>query len=73
MNYLTKNSLFWEDFSLCRSLRKKGISVIKIFDSRAIHKESASTRRTIKSSFIIHKHHLLSSYIYFNVEKKVSI
>ena len=61
--------IFWEDFYLCKSLKKKGIPVIKIFDSKAIHKESASTKQTIKSSFIIHKHHLLSSYIYFNVEK----
>lgn len=44
--------------------------MIRIFDSKAIHKESASTRQTIKSSFIIHKHHLLSSYIYFNIEKE---
>ena len=29
-----------------------------------------SAKKTIKSKFIIHKHHILSSYIYFNVQKK---
>lgn len=62
--------IYWEDFFLCRKLKKKGIPVIKIFDSKAIHNSSTSTKKTIKSKFIIHKHHILSSYIYFNVQKK---
>tara|TARA_B100001057_G_scaffold481741_1_gene556128 strand:+ start:85 stop:942 length:858 start_codon:yes stop_codon:yes gene_type:complete len=62
--------IFWEDFYLCRKLKKKGIPIIKIFDSKAFHKEKSSTRKTIKSNFIINKHHLLSSYIYFKVPKK---
>ena len=62
--------IFWEDFYLCRKLKEKNIPIIKIFKSKAIHKVSASTKRTIKSNFIINKHHLLSSYIYFNVRKE---
>ena len=62
--------IFWEDFYLCRKFKKKGIPIIKIFDSKAFHKAKSSTRKTIKSNFIINKHHLLSSYIYFNVNKK---
>ena len=61
--------IFWEDFYLCRKLKEKSIPIIKIFESKAIHKGSASTKQTIKSNFIINKHHLLSSYIYFNVKK----
>ena len=62
--------IFWEDFYFCRRLKKIKIPIIKIFKSKAIHNESTSTKRTIKSNFIINKHHLLSSYIYFNVNKK---
>ena len=62
--------IFWEDFYLCRRLKNRSIPIIKIFSSKAIHKERASTNRTIKSNFIINKHHLLSSYIYFNIDQK---
>jgi len=61
--------LFWEDFFLCRNLKKIKKSVIKVFSSRAIHFERMSTKSTLKSRFIINKHHILSSYIYFNVNK----
>ena len=62
--------IYWEDFYLCRKLKKKGIPIIKIYESKAIHNASTSTKKTIKSNFIINKHHILSSYIYFNVQKK---
>tara|TARA_B100001063_G_scaffold238238_2_gene260199 strand:- start:1056 stop:1913 length:858 start_codon:yes stop_codon:yes gene_type:complete len=62
--------IYWEDFYLCRKLKKKGIPIIKIYESKAIHNASTSTKKTIKSNFIIYKHHILSSYIYFNVQKK---
>ena len=62
--------IFWEDFYFCRKLKKAKIQVIKIFDSRAIHVENASSNKTIKSKIIIYKHHILSSYIYFNVNNK---
>lgn len=62
--------IYWEDFYLCRKLKKKGIPIIKIYESKAIHNASTSTNKTIKSNFIIYKHHILSSYIYFNVQKK---
>ena len=62
--------IYWEDFYLCRKLKKKGIPIIKIYQSKAIHNASTSTKKTIKSNFIIYKHHILSSYIYFNVQKK---
>ena len=56
--------IFWEDFYLCRKLKKAKIQIIKIYDSRAVHIENASTNKTIKSMFIMHKHHILSSYSY---------
>jgi len=62
--------IYWEDFYLWRKLKKKGIPIIKIYESKAIHNASKSTKKTIKSNFIINKHHILSSYIYFNVQKK---
>ena len=62
--------IFWEDFYLCRKLKEKKIQIIKIYNSRAFHKENASTKKTIKTKFILYKHHILSSYIYFNVNKK---
>lgn len=62
--------IYWEDFYLSRRLKKEGIPIVKIFNSKALHKVNASTKKNIKTNFIINKHHLLSSYIYFNVEKK---
>ena len=62
--------IFWEDFYLCRKLKEARIPIIKIFSSKAIHLEGASTKKNIKSKFIIYKNHILSSYIYFNVDKK---
>jgi N-acetylglucosaminyl-diphospho-decaprenol L-rhamnosyltransferase len=62
--------IFWEDFYLCRKLKKLSVSIIKIFSSRALHYEGASTKKTIKSQLIINKHHILSSYIYFGVDKE---
>jgi N-acetylglucosaminyl-diphospho-decaprenol L-rhamnosyltransferase len=61
--------IFWEDFYLCRNLKKNKIPVIKVFNSRAIHLEGKSTKRNLKSNFIIYKHHILSSFIYFHVKK----
>ena len=65
-----KMFIFWEDFYLCRKLKNAKISIIKIFNSRALHFEGASTKKNIKSKFIMYKHHILSSYIYFNINKK---
>ena len=62
--------IFWEDFYLCRKLKEASVSIIKIFDSRALHYEGASTKKTIKSQLIMNKHHILSSYIYFGVDKE---
>ena len=65
--------IFWEDFFLCRKLKKLKKPVIKLFSSRAIHLEGKSTNSSIKSRFIIAKHHILSAYIYFNVKKNDSL
>jgi len=62
--------IFWEDFYLCRNLKKAKIQIIKIYNSKAFHIENASSNKTIKFKFITYKHHILSSYIYFNVDKK---
>ena len=62
--------IFWEDFYLCRKLKNSNIPIVKIFNSRAFHYEGASTKKTIKSKLIINKHHILSSYIYFGVNKE---
>ncbi len=64
--------IFWEDFYLCRKLKNAKIPIIKIFNSKAFHHEGASTKKTVKSKFIIYKHHILSSYIYFKVDKNQS-
>ncbi len=61
--------LFWEDFYLCRKLKNAKIPIIKIYNSKALHLENASSKKNIKTKFIIYKHHILSSYIYFNVNK----
>ena len=62
--------IYWEDFFLCRKLRQLKIPIIKIFSVHAIHLEGKSTNKTLLSSLIIHKHHILSAYLYFNVNKK---
>ena len=65
-----KYFLFWEDFDLCRRLRKLKIPIIKSFNSFAEHKVAKSTTNSLKTYFIIQKYHILSSYIYFGVDKK---
>ena len=65
-----KYFLFWEDFDLCRKLRKLKIPIIKSSNSFAEHKVAKSTKNSLKTYFIIHKYHILSSYIYFGVDKK---
>ncbi len=65
-----KYFIYWEDFDLCRKYRFLKIPVIKSFDSRAEHKIAGSTKKNIKNYFILQKHHILSSYIYFKVNKK---
>ena len=62
--------LFWEDFDLCRKLRKLKIPIIKSFNSFAEHKVAKSTTNSLKTYFIIQKYHIFSSYIYFGVDKK---
>ena len=62
--------IFWEDFYLCRKLKQLRLPIIKIFKARAIHLEGMSTKKNLKSKLIIYKHHILSAYIYFNVNKK---
>ena len=61
--------IFWEDFYFCRKLRTLKIPIIKIYNSKAIHIEGFSTKKNLLSNFIINKHHILSSYIYFKVNK----
>ncbi len=65
-----KYFLFWEDFDLCRKLRKLKIPIIKSSSSFAEHKVAKSTKNSLKTYFIIQKYHILSSYIYFGVDKK---
>tara|TARA_Y100000590_G_scaffold429419_1_gene541976 strand:+ start:515 stop:1387 length:873 start_codon:yes stop_codon:yes gene_type:complete len=65
-----KYFLFWEDFDLCRKLRKLKIPIIKSHNSFAEHKIAKSTKNSLKTYFIIQKYHILSSYIYFDVNKK---
>jgi len=62
--------IFWEDFFLCRKLKRLKIPIVKIFASKAIHLEGSSTKKTLISQFIINKHHVLSAYIYFGVNKE---
>jgi len=62
--------LFWEDFELCRKLKSTKIQIIKIFSARAIHLIRMSTKKSYISHFIMEKHHILSSYVYFKINKK---
>ena len=64
--------IFWEDFFLCRKLKKLKLPITKIFSAKAVHLEGMSTKKNFKSQFIIEKHHVLSSYIYFDINKKDS-
>ena len=64
--------LFWEDFYLCRKLRDAKISIIKSSSSKAIHLERMSTRVNFYNYFIMQKHHVQSSYVYFRVKKNNS-
>ncbi len=65
-----KYFIYWEDFDLCRRYRFLKIPVIKSYNSRAEHKIASSTKKNIRNYFILQKHHILSSYIYFKVSKK---
>ena len=62
--------IFWEDFYFCRKLKELKIPIVKIFTSKAIHLEGSSTKRNLLSQFIIDKHHTLSAYIYFGIDKR---
>ena len=64
-----KYFLFWEDYDLCRKLYNKKIPIIKTYLSRAHHLKHKSVNDNYKNYFLIQMHHVLSSYIYFNVDK----
>jgi GT2 family glycosyltransferase len=61
--------LYWEDFELCRRLKIKKISIIKSFNSTAVHLERRSVRSSYFNKFIMTVHNDKSAYIYFNVKK----
>jgi len=61
--------LYWEDFDLCRRLKKNKIPVIKSFKSTAIHLERKSVKENFINKFIMTVHNDKSAYIYFNVKK----
>ena len=61
--------LYWEDFDLCRRLKKNKIPVIKSFESIAIHLERKSVKENFINKFIMTVHNDKSAYIYFNVKK----
>lgn len=65
-----KYFLFWEDYDLCRKLYYKKITIIKTYLSRAQHLKHKSVKDNYRNYFLIQMHHLLSSYIYFDVDKK---
>ena len=65
-----KYFLFWEDYDLCRKLYSKKIPIIKTYLSRALHLKHRSVKDNYKNYFLIQMYHLLSSYIYFDVDKK---
>jgi len=65
-----KYFLFWEDYDLCRKLYNKKIPIIKTYLSRAQHLRHQSVKDSYKNYFLIHMYHVLSSYIYFNIDKK---
>jgi len=68
-----KYFLFWEDYDLCRRLYNNKIPIIKTYCSRAHHLEHKSVKDNLRNYFIIQQYHVLSSYIYFNVNKKDNI
>lgn len=68
-----KYFLFWEDYDLCRRLYDKKIPIVKTYFSRARHLEHKSVKDNLRNYFIIQLYHVLSSYIYFNVNKKDNI
>ena len=68
-----KYFLFWEDYDLCRKLYKNKIPIIKTYHSRAQHLKHKSVRDNYRNYFMIQIYHVLSSYIYFNVNKKDNI
>jgi len=68
-----KYFLFWEDYDLCRRLYNKKIPIVKTYFSRAHHLEHKSVKNNLINYFIIQLYHVLSSYIYFNVNKKDNI
>ena len=68
-----KYFLFWEDYDLCRKFYKNKIPIIKTYNSRAHHLEHKSVKDNLRNYFIIQLYHVLSSYIYFNVDKKDNI
>ena len=68
-----KYFLFWEDYDLCRRLYTNKIPIVKTFYSRAHHLEHKSVNNSLRNYFIIQLYHVLSSYIYFNVNKKDKI
>ena len=61
--------LYWEDFDLCRRLKKNKIPIIKSFKSTAIHFERKSVKENFINKFIMTVHNDKSAYIYFNVKK----
>ena len=68
-----KYFLFWEDYDLCRRLYNNKIPIVKTYISRARHLEHKSVKDNLRNYFIIQLYHVLSSYIYFNVNKKDNI
>jgi len=68
-----KYFLFWEDYDLCRRLYNSKIPIVKTYFSRARHLEHKSVKNNLRNYFIIQLYHVLSSYIYFNVNKKDNI
>ena len=68
-----KYFLFWEDYDLCRRLYKNKIPIVKTYYSRAQHLEHKSVKDNLRNYFTIQLYHVLSSYIYFNVNKKDNI
>ena len=68
-----KYFLFWEDYDLCRRLYKNKIPIVKTYYSRSHHLEHKSVKDNLRNYFIIQLYHVLSSYIYFNVNKKDNI
>jgi len=65
-----KYFLFWEDYDLCRKLYSKKIPIIKTYLSHAQHLKHKSVKDNYKNYFLIQMYHVLSSYIYFDIDKK---